>query len=99
MADACLHAAGKSYDFLLHVQSVFNRRTGALIQHGCDCGGCIYPAEQGHVVRAEALTSPDRIRLSTNAVFSHLLTEDVVLKWLKLPQSTGSGDWISRLPG
>lgn len=93
IVDSALHASGKVFGFMLHVQSKLSRDAGLVLEHGCDCGGCIYPAEDARV----RFRLPDERReLFTQALFSHFLSETILMK-MGYPFNLGKNRWFDRL--
>lgn len=84
ITDACLHAVGKTYELLMCIQTIFNRHTGHIIVHGCDCNGCIRPNEDG-VVDADLVKTKERIMSVSQSLMGHILAEYVLIKKLNLP--------------
>lgn len=86
-ADAVLHALGKVYGLMLHVQSRIYEHTGMLLEHSCDCNSDLYALESNGAIRV--LLQKRHHAEHTAAFLSHLLSEITLIQHLKLPFEMG----------
>lgn len=84
IVDTALHATGKVYTFMMHVQSVFFRHTGMILVHNCDCNCSLLNLRkvEGSVVFN---LGKNEIFEPTQSLFTHLLSEGHLILDQKLP--------------
>lgn len=84
IVDTALHAAGKVYTFMMHVQSVFFKHTGMILVHNCDCNCSLLNLKKvdGQVVFN---LQKSEILEPTQSLFTHLLAEGHLILDQKLP--------------
>ena len=89
LVDSCLHAAGLVYTFILHVQTVFQRHTGMVLNHNCDCNCSLVSVETCDTPVADFLPKADSITGMTASLLTHLLAETWKLQECCLPFAYG----------
>jgi hypothetical protein len=89
LVDSCLHAAGLVYTFMLHVQTVFQRHTGMVLNHNCDCNCSLVSVETCVTPVAAFLPKADSITGMTASLLTHLLAETWKLQECCLPFAYG----------
>lgn len=84
IVDTALHASGKVYTFMMHVQSVFFKHTGMILVHNCDCNCSLLNLKkvEGSVVFN---LQKNEIAEPTQSLFTHLLAEGHLILDRKLP--------------
>lgn len=87
VCDSVLHAMGKVYGLSMHMQSRVHAATGGVIEHNCDCGCDWRPTPESGMVRQ--FIEPERIKLATAALLSHLFGESFLIGILGMPFNLG----------
>jgi hypothetical protein len=88
IVDTVLHALGKVYGLKLHIDSVIFRHSGMIFEHNCDCS-CSFHKPQDDGGGLAVFLSPERFPEATGALFSHLVSESLLLMGLKMPFEMG----------
>jgi len=86
LADAVLHSLGKVYGLKDHISSRIGEKTNYVLEHNCDCNHALKPLNGGEMT---IFLTPDRFQEATAALLSHLLSETVLIYFLKLPFDLG----------
>ena len=86
LADAVLHSLGKVYGLKDHISSRIGEKTNYVLEHNCDCNHALKPLNGGEMT---IFLTPDRFPEATAAFLSHLLSETVLIYFLKLPFDLG----------
>jgi len=89
IVDSCLHAAGLVYTFMLHVQSVFQRHTGMVLNHNCDCNCSLVSVESCTTPLLAFTPSRASVAGMTASLLTHLLAETWKLQEDCLPFAYG----------
>ena len=89
IADTVLHGTGKVYGFMLHVHSKVFRETGLVFEHNCDCGCDVHGGDNDEDFSVHAPLKAERKGLATAALFSHLVSESLLIMALKMPFNMG----------
>ncbi len=88
VVDCSLHAIGKVFGLMAHVQTQLSQNAGTMLEHNCDCNHSLVSlAHWGHSIKAPL--PEDRFVEATNALFSHQLSEFALIAVLKLPFEMG----------
>lgn len=86
VVDTVLHALGKVYGLKLHIDSTIFQRSGMIFEHNCDCSCYWQPPNEGGI---SVFLDPSRFQEATAALFSHLVSESLLLMGLKMPFEMG----------
>ncbi|MBY0309988.1 hypothetical protein K2Q16_02495 [Patescibacteria group bacterium] len=89
IVDSCLHAAGLVYTFMLHVQSVFQQRTGMVLNHNCDCNCSLVSVEACSTPTMAFSPARSNVAGMTASLLTHLLAETWKLQEDCLPFAYG----------
>lgn len=89
IVDSCLHAAGLVYTFMLHVQTVFQRHTGMVLNHNCDCNCSLVSVEACTAPATEFVPRESSVASMTASLLTHLLAETWKLQEDGLPFAYG----------
>lgn len=87
LIDSVLHATGLVYNFMLHIQSELNSRTGMVFDHNCDCSHVIQAPPDG--VTVSAFSPASKRDEASAALFSHLFCQAKLICMDHLPFELG----------
>jgi len=86
IVDSCLHAVGKAYRLLLHMETCMSRVGAGLFIHGCNCESCVTPPTQGTV---EYHLAPEHYETVSFQLWGHTLSESLLIGGLHMPFEMG----------
>lgn len=86
IVDTVLHAVGKVYGLKMHIDSTVFQRSGMIFEHNCDCS-CSFKSP--HSGGLGVFLDNSRHKEATAALFSHLVSESLLLMGLKMPFEMG----------
>lgn len=86
LVDSCLHAVGKCYRLLLHIETCMSRAGAGLFEHGCGCECRIAPSTLGKV---EYNLAPELYKTVSFELWSHTLSESLLIGGLHMPFEMG----------
>ena len=86
LVDSCLHAVGKCYQLLLHIEMCMSRAGAGLFEHACGCEAHIAPSTIGKVEYNLASESYKKVSF---ALWSHTLSESLLIGGLHMPFEMG----------
>jgi hypothetical protein len=99
IVDSCLHAVGKAYRLLLHIETCMSRAGAGLFEHGCGCDCRVAPSTQGTV---EYHLAPVLYKTVSFELWSHTLSETLLIGGLHMPFAMGRSPYaadVMRLQG
>jgi len=99
IVDSCLHAVGKAYRLLLHIETCMSRAGAGLFEHGCGCDCRVAPSTIGKV---EYYLAPELYRVVSFELWSHTLSESLLIGGLHMPFAMGLSPYaadVMRLQG
>jgi hypothetical protein len=99
IVDSCLHAVGKAYRLLLHIETCMSRAGAGLFEHGCGCDCRVAPSTLGKV---EYALAPELYKVVSFELWSHTLSESLLIGGLHMPFEMGLSPYaadVMRLQG
>ncbi len=99
LVDSCLHAVGKSYRLLFHIETRMSQAGAGLFEHGCGCDCRVAPSTQGKI---EYHLAPELYKVVSFELWSHTLSETLLIGGLHMPFEMGLSPYaadVMRLQG